>query len=220
MSNKRIVVVYTSMGSVEMMKRELSNAIPGCEVINIVDDSLIKEVMKAGEVTTSVRRRMLHYFMAAGDLHPDAVICACSSVGAVTEEAAMYLDVPVIRIDRAMIEKALSYGTRIGVLSSLACTMEPTQDYVRRLAEHNGPPVEIVARVAKGAYEANRAGYKARHDELITVCAEEIRDQVDVMILAQGSMARLEQPLTAKLGIPVLSSPVLCVEQVKDLLNK
>lgn len=217
---KKIVVVYTSMGSVEMMKRELSAAVPGCEVVNIVDDSLIREVMQHGRVTPSVRRRMLHYFVAAGDLSPDLVACACSSVGAVTEEAGEYLDVPVVRIDRAMIEKALTLGNRIGVLSSLACTMEPTQDYLSRLAAKAGKSIEITARVAVGAYEANRAGDKEKHDELISACAKEIASDVDVLILAQGSMSRLEKPLTESLGKPVISSPHLCALQIAEILKQ
>ena len=53
-----IVVVYTSMGGlINTMKKELSAALPDCRIVNIADDSLIREVVEHGRVTDRVRVR-------------------------------------------------------------------------------------------------------------------------------------------------------------------
>lgn len=107
-----IVVVYTSMGGlINTMKKELSAALPDCRIVNIADDSLIREVVEHGRVTDRVRERMMHYFQAAARWDPKVIISACSSVGEVAEAADKTLSVPVIRIDRAMIKKLYSMGT-------------------------------------------------------------------------------------------------------------
>ena len=92
-----IVVVYTSMGGlINTMKKELSAALPDCRIVNIADDSLIREVVEHGRVTDRVRERMMHYFQAAARWDPKVIISACSSVGEVAEAADKTLSVPCL----------------------------------------------------------------------------------------------------------------------------
>ncbi len=217
---KKIAVVYTSMGGlVSTMKKLCREELPDYELVNIADDSLIREVMTNGHVTEGVRKRMMHYYQAAAELAPELIIGACSSVGEVTEEADRMLDVPVLRIDHAMIVHALSTGRRIGVLASLGTTMEPTVSYVKRIAEEEKRAVDVIGKLADGAYEANSRGQADVHDRLIEEAAEEIRKDVDVLILAQGSMARMEETLRERTGLPVYASPWLCIQEVKQKLE-
>ena len=60
-----VVVVYTSMGGlINTMKKELSAALPDCRIVNIADDSLIREVVEHG-------RAILHqrFFQFLSVLH-------------------------------------------------------------------------------------------------------------------------------------------------------
>ncbi len=216
-----IAVVYTSLGGlIQTMKKEFSAVLPEYRLVNIADDSLIKEVMEAGRVTDSVKKRMMHYFQAAAEWKPQVIVSACSSVGEVAEEANDILGIPVVRIDHAMIDRALAEGDRIGVLASLGTTMEPTVSYINRLAEKAGRQVQVTGRVAEGAYEANSRGETEIHDKLIAEAARSIVKDVDVLILAQGSMARMEEVLQKETGLPVYSSPGLCAKEVISICRK
>lgn len=215
---EKIAIVYTSLGGlIQTMKKEFAQAMPGCSLVNIADDSLIQEVMEQGAVTEGVRERMMHYFRAAAQCKPKVIVSACSSVGEIAEEADRLLDIPVVRIDHAMIERAVQEGKRIGVLASLGTTMDPTVSYIRRLAAGWGREVQVIGKVAEGAYQANARGETAVHDALITQAAKEIQPEADVIILAQGSMARLEEELRGQTGLPVYSSPKLCAKEVKRM---
>ena len=217
----KIAIVYTSLGGlIQTMKKEFARAMPGCTLINIADDSLIREVMEEGAVTEGVRERMMHYFQAAANCNPQVIVSACSSVGEVAEEADQKWGIPVVRIDHAMIEKALEEGNRIGVLASLGTTMEPTVSYIRRLAADRGREVQVVGKVAEGAYEANARGETAVHDARIAQAAKEIQADADVIILAQGSMARMEEELRRQTGLPVYSSPRLRAEEIQVMCEK
>lgn len=216
-----VVVVYTSLGGlIQTMKNELAQELPGYRIVNIADDSLIKEVMECNGVTDKVKKRMVHYFQAALQWNPKVIISACSSVGEVAEDVDKMLGVPVIRIDRAMIKEALKQGNRIGVLASLATTMAPTVSYVHRLGAYMGKDIQVIGKVAEGAYEANSQGQPEIHDSLIKKAAEAISDQVDVLILAQGSMAKMEGVLREVTGLPVYSSPHLCVKEVREICKE
>jgi hypothetical protein len=54
---------------------------------------------------------------------------------------------------------------------------------------------------------------------LIAEAAQRIAGQVDMFVLAQGSMARMEQRLSELTGKPVLSSPILGVKGLRKFLN-
>jgi hypothetical protein len=72
--------------------------------------------------------------------------------------------------------------------------------------------------LAEGAFPAITAGDAETHDRLIAETAKRVADSCDVILLAQGSMARMEKPLAELTGKTVLSSPRLGIEQIKGLL--
>ena len=217
---KTIAVVYTSMGNlVNTMKTLLKEAFPDYRIVNIADDSLINEVIANGSVTEGVKARLKAYYDAAAVTKPELIISACSSVGAYAEEYAETAAVPVVRIDHAMIAKALETAGRIGVLASLGTTLDPTVDYITRIAKEKGREVEICAKVATGAYEANAKGDKETHNKLLLETAKDMNGSIDVLLLAQGSMASMEQTIADELGVPVFSSPRLCVEETINRLK-
>ena len=127
--------------------------------------------------------------------------------------------VKVFRIDGPMAEKAVREGKKIGVIATLPTTLEPTVKLLLDKAEEAGREIEVVKGLAEGAFAAGQSGDKATHDRLIEEVAKTIADKVDVIVLAQGSMAAMEQKLIEMTGKTVLSSPLLGVLGVKEYLK-
>ena len=129
----------------------------------------------------------------------------CSSVGEVADSAqdiGRYTGIPIIRIDEEMCREAARLGKRVGVLATLPTTLEPTKNTVSRVAREMNRHVELVDGLVD-AFGADQDKFKA----LLCGKATEIADQVDVILLAQGSMAYAEDAIHEKIGKPVLSSP-------------
>ena len=97
--------------------------------------------------------------------------------------------------------------------------MEPTKDYISRLCKKEGREVEVLGLVAEGAYQANVRGEKELYNKLLLDAAGQMKGKVDAVLLAQGSMASMEQPIHELLGVPVLSSPKLCCEEVVKIVR-
>jgi hypothetical protein len=57
-------------------------------------------------------------------------------------------------------------------------------------------------------------GRRELHDQLVTEAAASLAPRVDRIVLAQASLAHLAKPLAAQLGLPVLASPELLVQDV------
>lgn len=193
--------------------------LPEVKLNHIADDSLIQEVIAHNEVTPAVRRRLLASYMAAADAGADVIFNTCSSVGDVADMGNLIAPVPVFRIDRPMAAKAVTMGRRIGVISTLPTTLEPTCRLVEGESVKAGCETEIVRGLADGAFAAGQSGDRATHDRLIAEAAQRIAGEVDVFVLAQGSMAAMEQPLSELTGKPVLSSPVSGVEGLRQFLK-
>lgn len=207
------------MALVEPMTKIFKEILPEVKLNHIADDSLIQEVIANNEVTPAVRRRLLSYYNAAADSGADVVFNTCSSVGDIADYGNIYARIPIFRIDQPMAAKAVASADRIGVISTLPTTLDPTRRLLENEAKKAGREVVLVDGLADGAFAAGQSGDSETHDRLIAEAAARIADQVDMFVLAQGSMARMEQRLSELTGKPVLSSPVLGVEGLRKFLK-
>lgn len=217
---KTVAAIYTGQGLADPLKAIFKELLPGVRLVNIIDDSLIGDVVRAGHIPPGVARRLVTYFHHAEELGADVILNTCSSVGEVAEDARRLIGVPIVKIDDAMAAKAAAEYDRIAVLATLPSTLEPTRRLVCRQAELAGRQVTVLNGLAEGAFDALVAGHPEEHDRLLLEAAERVARDADALVLAQGSMARMEQRLREATGKPVLSSPRLGVEQVKAVLER
>lgn len=216
----RVFAVHTATALIEPITALFKEHLPQVKLNHIADDSLIQEVIVQGRVTSAVKRRMLACYYTAVDAGADYIFNTCSSVGDVADTAGFFMPIPLIRIDEQMALKAISTSTRIGVLATLPTTLQPTADLLKRLAQQQGQELDLVEGLAQGAFEAGMSGNPQKHDELILAASKQVAPRVDVLVLAQGSMARMEAKLAAETGKIVLSSPLLGVLGLKKRIEQ
>lgn len=215
---KTVVAIHTAMPMVEPTRELFSKHLPDVRLINIVDDSLIQDVIEAGEVPSSVEKRLVNYYYSAIDAGADVIFNTCSSVGDIALKAKDLFDIPLVKIDDNMAEAAVNESSSIGVLATLPTTLSPTVRLIRHFAKKLGRDVTIAEGLAEGAFQAVIAGDREKHDQLILDAAERLAGQVDLFVLAQGSMARMEDQIAKTTGKKVLSSPERGVLNVKEVL--
>lgn len=216
---RTIAAIYTGVALVKPLSDQLKEALPGYRIMNILDDSLIAEIIAEGRLTPAVRRRLYSYYDAAASAGAELILNTCSSIGEAVYAARDFIPVPILRIDEAMAKRAVAEASRVAVLATLSTTIDPTINLVQRCADEAGKKVTTISAVAEGAFSAITAGDVATHDRLIGERARKIAADCDVILLAQGSMARMEEPLRAITGKTVYSSPRLAIEMVKRMLE-
>lgn len=215
-----VAAVYTSLNIIDPIKALFAELLPNVRLINVADDSLIQDVIEAGQVTQPVTRRLVAYYQAAQQTGADLIFNTCSSVGEVTQLGQQFVDIPIVQIDHAMAEEAVRQGATVGVLATLPTTLGPTVRLVRAKAAAEGRSVQVHEGPAAGAFQALLAGQAAEHDRRIMAVAETLANRVDLFVLAQASMARLQDALSEAVGKPVLSSPRLGVRSVARRLEE
>ncbi len=219
MARKRLGLVHTSATLVPIFEQLCKEKLSGVSVFNLVDDSLIKDVIAHNRLRPQTARRVTQLVAAAEDAGAEYIMVTCSSIGSAVETAATLQTVPVLRVDRPMADLAVQTGDRVGVIATLPTTLEPTADLVRRCGEAAGKAIELTARLCEGAFEALMGGDPAKHDAMVADALRELAGQVDVIALAQASMARVVDGLAeADRRVPILASPPLAVDYLATVL--
>ncbi|MCU1330805.1 MAG: Asp/Glu/hydantoin racemase [Bryobacterales bacterium] len=214
-----LAFIHTSHVLIPLFTELAKKHLPGVEIFHMLDDSLIRNTIRAGCLTENTTRRVAGMIDLAHEGGADVVMVTCSSIGKATELARDARDFPVLRIDEAMAERAVEQGVTIGIAATLSTTLEPTVELLQATADRLGKSISIVSRVAEGAFEAVVAGDVARHDELVLAMLRDLRSAVDVVVLSQASMARVAALLPVE-GAPILSSPEAAVLRAAATLAK
>ena len=216
---KVVAMIHTSSTLEPVFERIRREKHLDVELLHITDDSVISDVIACGNLSGEVSDRVRRHIAAAEEANADYILVTCSSIGGAVDEAQGVIRVPVMRVDQPMADQAVRMGRRIGVLATLSTTLEPTQALIARRAEVADKEVEIVARVVDGAFAAFQQGRFEEHDAAVANGLREMAAEVDVVVLAQASMARVVDLVPPEqLKAPVLSSPGLAMEHLASLL--
>ena len=214
---KKIGMIHTTPATIDSLNQLVKEIVGDVEVINFLDDSILKDMRDRHNVYF-VRERWISYAKILGQLGADAVLSACSTVGAFAEEADRILDVPVYRIDDAMCSAAVEMGEVVSVFATLASTLEPTVELIRRKAHKAGKQLKVNTVLVEGAYAALMEGRKDVHDAKIKALVEQYLPESDVAVLAQASMASAVD-LAGEDAKKILTSPKMGIEKLRADLN-
>ncbi|AQG79052.1 aspartate/glutamate racemase family protein [Spirosoma montaniterrae] len=216
---KKVTILHTSFVSVETLNDLCRELLPGTEVRNIVDDSLLPEAMAHNGITPGIIRRMTAYVQQAEDWGADVILNQCSSVREAAVEAAKTIHIPLVPVDLAMAEQAVLLGSRVAVVATVASTMKPSVALVEDAAHRAGKIIDVVPVLVDGALDVlMKEKDRTKHNRLVREAIENIADSVDVIVLAQGSMVLLLDELT-HISTPVLTSPRSGIERLREILT-
>lgn len=204
----KVGLVYTSTTPelIELVEKEVKNQLgENVELISYTDATILSETRDHGSVTRNAACRLIELFLKAAQEGAEAILNICSSVGEVADcvqDMAKYIGVPIVRIDEEMCRDAVRYGKRIAVLATLPTTLNPTKNTILRVAREMGREVDLIDGLVD-VFGLNQEEFK----KLLLNKARELKDQVDVILLCQGSMAYVEELIEADCGKMTVSSP-------------
>ncbi|MEW2164670.1 arylsulfatase [Streptomyces sp. NPDC007084] len=195
-----LALLHTSPAHIPVFDALRDTDHPGLDLRHLVAGELLTRARREGpDAVADDVRALLGEAVAAG---ARAVLCTCSTIGAVAERAPA--GVPVLRVDRPMAAAAVATGPRIVVLATVASTLEPTVALVEEEARRAGRSVDVRTVLVDGAFALFEAGDTDGCARLVAVAADRVTD-ADVIVLAQASMTPAQALATTT--IPVLSSP-------------
>ena len=201
--------------SFEMLLRELR---PHTRARHVVREDLLSAAQREGIQSPAVRDAVTDAVTGLEAAPGAVVLCTCSTIGGLAESAAAVTGTKVIRVDRAMAERAVAAGPRIVVAAAATSTLAPTESLILEAASRAGASVRITPLVVEGAWPLFEQGELEAYLTRIADALNTATD-CDVIVLAQASMAGAVERCR-ELSVPLLSSPRLGLESALAALAR
>lgn len=216
MTQKRLAIIHTVPVTIASLNELCSRLLPGVEVSNYLDDSVLRQINEEGGINPSVRYRFQSLIGVAAASKPDAILCACSSVGGMLEEARAMFSVPLVRIDEPMAREAAAQNGRIVVCATVQSTLLPTTELIQR---YLGQDRHVDTLLIEGAGKLLASGDRETYLALIASRLGEAASGHDVVVLAQASMAEAVRRMPESEHGKFLTSPERGVSALRGLFG-
>ncbi len=216
---KRITLIHAVATAILPIRRAFEEDWPDAKISNLLDDDLMPAYTREGGLTPHITERICELALYAARTGADGILFTCSVFPQAEDMAKQLVRVPLLKPDEAMIAAALEAGTRIGIVATNPPAAPAAAAQLLAGAKARGTEIQVVESVAHGAFAIGNAGDAATHDRMVVEAAERIAGSVDVICLAQVSMALARTAVQARVTVPVLTSPATAVARLKALLD-
>ncbi len=208
-----LAILHTTPSTVSSLSALCKRILSGVKVNNYLDESVLKQINEEGCISPGARFRFGLLVSLAAAAKPDAILCACSSVGGLFEEARDWVHAPLYRIDEPMARAAASREGRAVVCATLPSTLNPTLELIGRYASASKKPGALLISEAGKYLSTDRERYLHTIAGALCCAAEEY----DTLVLAQASMAEAASLLPDRFRAKLLVSPESGVMQLKEV---
>jgi len=220
LSEKTLGIIHAAVFTASFLEPIARSIMPDVSIVHAGDDTVQRDNLAApvGTIPKENFYKFATFAKFFQDAGVDLIVLACSTFNSAVEFASPMIDVPMLQIDRPMMEKAVATGKKIGLLGTLPSTMPASERLLRLCASEAGKEIEVVSALNEKAFKVLRTGDSATHNSMLLENIAELSKNTDCIVLAQGSMAVLEND-TVNNPVPVYTSPRLAFERAKQMLE-
>jgi Asp/Glu/hydantoin racemase len=204
---KSIGIIHAIHLTIRAMQPFLERYIPDVEVMHLCDDTIQRDNIAAG-VGVIPKHNYFRFAQYAHNMQESGVeliLLACSTFNYAAELARPMIDIPILQIDRPMMELAVMQGKRVGLLATLETTVPSSERLLRIVAAEKNRPVEITTVLRPEAFAAVSKGDTETHNRILLEEIDKLSGKVDSIVMAQLSMSALA-PHLGKTAVPVYNS--------------
>ncbi len=216
---RQIGLLHTVGFLADMFRKLFDETIPDVKSFHIVDEGILKQLMENDGLTPAIVRRVAIQASLMMEIGVDLILFTCSSTSPAVDTVRKLIDIPIMKIDDPLADKAIDFGEKIGVITTAKTTLKPSVDLIYSRAAEKGKKVEIFSSLETEAFRARLNGNVSEHDRIVKEAIEKLSGQCDVIILAQASMAHIVDQSQGTYDIPILASPKLCMSALKDMVT-
>jgi hypothetical protein len=157
-----LAFLHTSPIHIPTFENITQSQAPHTPTLHRVEEALLAQARAEG-ITPALEGKVHQVLLELVAQGAKVIVCTCSTLGGIAETA--QVGCTVLRVDRAMAQKALELGDTILLVAALESTLEPTRNLFIEVAEQAHQKVELLELCCKNAWVKFEAGNK------IGVCA-------------------------------------------------
>lgn len=220
LAGKTMGIIHAAVFTAQTVTPYAKEILPEVEIMHLGDDTLQRDNLKApvGTIPPANFYKFATYARFLQEAGCDLVMLACSTFNQAVQFANPMVTVPLLNIDRPMMDLALRHGRRIGLLGTLPSTMPSSERLLRQAAQEAGREVEVESVLCSEAFRLLRAGDPDAHNAMLLREIDALSRRVDAIVLAQVSMSVLEKELTDT-RVPVYNSGRTGFTRAREMLE-
>lgn len=220
LNEKTLGIIHASSLTIKAMQPFVEQYLREVSVMHLCDDTIQRDNIKAGvgvipKVNYCKFAQYAHNLEEAG---VDMILLACSTFNFAAELARPMINIPIMQIDRPMMENAVRDGKRVGMLATLSTTVPSSERLLRIVAGENNREVDITTVLRPEAFEAIQKGDAATHNAMLLDEIDKLSPKVDAIVMAQLSMSALA-PHLKDTRVPVYNSGTTGFARVREMLE-
>ncbi len=219
-SQKTLGIIHAVNLTIRAMQPFLEKYVPDIDVMHLCDDTIQRDNIRAG-VGVIPKTNYFKFAQYAHNLQEagaDMILLACSTFNYAAELARAMIDIPIMQIDRPMMELAVCQGRRVGLLATLSTTVPSSERLLRIVAAEQKKEVEVITVLREEAFRAIQKGDTDTHNRILLEEIDKLSGKVDCIVMAQLSMSALAPQLT-KTRVPVYDSGTTGFSRIRQMLT-
>jgi len=219
-TQKTLGIIHAVNLTIRAMQPFLEKYIPDIEVVHLCDDTIQRDNIRAGVgvIPKTNYYKFAQYAHNLQEAGADMILLACSTFNYAAELARPMIDIPIMQIDRPMMELAVGQGRRVGLLATLATTVPSSERLLRIVAAEQKKEVEVTTVLREEAFRAIQKGDTETHNAILLEEIAKLSGQVDSIVMAQLSMSALAPQLSGT-RVPVYDSGTTGFGRIREMLG-
>jgi len=213
-------LIHTTRLVVEPLHNAVSNSCPEVDISHVLDEGILRKLTQQGSITPEIVQWLTRMVTSAQTAGADIAVVSCSSLSPCVNEVQNNLTIPVIKIDEPMMEYALQHASRIGLLMTNPTTEAPSTQLFEQVKKRLGFSAVLTPCLCPKAFAKLSRGDIDGHDSEVVAAIETLLQDVDVVMLAQISIARVRHKLDSSLSGRVYSSLDFIGNKISSVLEE
>lgn len=219
LEGKTLGIIHAAVFTANTVAPYCREILPEVEIMHLGDDTVQRDNLRAPvgvipKVNFFKFSTYCHFLEEAG---VDLIMLGCSTFNQAAEFARPMINVPILNIDRPMMDLAVQQGKRIGLLGTLPSTMPASERLLRRRDATRAWGSYGKACVVQRSVSGAAGGDTRKHNEMLLTAIDTLSKEVDAIVMAQVSMSVLEKELV-NTRVPVYNSGRTGFERAREML--
>jgi hypothetical protein len=201
---KLVGMIHSTRLVIESIHKAMALQCPDIDYFHVMDEGILRKLAASGKITPEISQWLAEMVLSAQRAGADMAVVSCSSLSPC--------------VNAPMMEHAVMNAERIGLVMTNPTTEAPSKILFREVTDKLGRDATLIPRLCPHAFAKLNRGDVPGHDLEVIKTVEDLLTEVDVVMLAQISIARIKDHLEGSVKGRVLSSLDFIAPEIRRML--
>lgn len=212
-------VIHTTRLVIDPVHRSIYDSCVGLQLNHVLDEGILRRLAALGRITPEITDWLTSMVASTQNIGADLALVSCSSLSPCVNEVRKRVAIPVLKVDEPMMEYAVRNAERIGLVMTNPTTEAPSQLLFSEVNQRLSSNATLVPVLCPEAFAKLTDGDIEGHDAEVVEVIQNLLGSVDLIMLAQISIAQVRRHLDKASAARVLSSLDFIGPKIKRLAS-